>query len=154
MSVGNHEAANDYAHYTEFFRNMPTLTGSVTTDNGVAPNNWYYSHNVGLVHFVALSTEIMQCCSKRYHHMVPAQYAWLRATLAGVDRQSTPWLIAIGHRPLYCSEYEPHPERSEGGECNQTTGATQLRRGLPIPAANRKRTRAALSQEVAALAVN
>ncbi len=137
---GNHDKPFDFAYPTELFRNMPHSAGTVATGNKAspnAPNNWWYSWEVpGLATFVALSTEIMQCCSKRYHHMVPAQYAWLRATLAGVDRHSTPWLIVIGHRPLYCSEYEPHPERSAGGECNQTTGATQLRRGLPIPAAN------------------
>ena len=115
VSVGNHEAANDYAHYTEFFRNMPTLTGSVTTDNGVAPNNWFYSHNVGLVHFVALSTEIPFA----HPELAAAQRAWLAADLAAanMNRSAAPWVIAHGHRSLYCSC---------DGDCDES--ATALRR--------------------------
>ena len=58
VSIGNHEDAPlNLAHYTERFRNMPTKTGSVLTVNGKAPNNWYYSWDAGLVHYIALTTE-------------------------------------------------------------------------------------------------
>lgn len=35
--------------------------------------------------------------------LVPEQYAWLEADLAAVDRSVTPWIIAMSHRPMYCS---------------------------------------------------
>ncbi|KAK4246242.1 Metallo-dependent phosphatase-like protein [Corynascus novoguineensis] len=38
------------------------------------------------------------------------QYQWLAADLAKVDRRKTPWVIAMGHRPMYSSEvssYQP-----------------------------------------------
>jgi hypothetical protein len=42
VSVGNHEnGASALAHYTESFRLMPSNTGTISTGNGVAPNNWY-----------------------------------------------------------------------------------------------------------------
>jgi len=30
-----------------------------------------------------------------------AQYKWLEATLKGIDRGKTPWVILFGHRPIY-----------------------------------------------------
>lgn len=32
------------------------------------------------------------------------QYNWLAADLAAVDRKATPWIIAMGHRPMYSSQ--------------------------------------------------
>ena len=39
------------------------------------------------------------------------QYQWLAKDLAGVDRCKTPWLIVMGHRPMYSSgvsSYQAH----------------------------------------------
>ena len=56
--VGNHEnAAESLAQYTERFRHMPSNTGMIVSSNGVAPNNWFYSWDAGLVHYIAISTE-------------------------------------------------------------------------------------------------
>ena len=98
---GNHDKPFGFAYPTEFFRNMPANKGRpVQTGNKanpVAPNNWWFSFEVpGLATFVALSTEIYQCCSGSYHHLVPEQFAWLNATLSNVDRAKTPWLIVAG----------------------------------------------------------
>ena len=42
VSIGNHEGGgNNLARYTESFRHMPSNSGTVTTANGVAPNNWW-----------------------------------------------------------------------------------------------------------------
>jgi hypothetical protein len=30
-----------------------------------------------------------------------AQWQWLQADLAAVDRRITPWLLVMGHRPMY-----------------------------------------------------
>jgi hypothetical protein len=77
---------------------------SAGTTNGVsgifptAWNNHWYSYDVGLVHFVALSTETYFS-----YGGLAAQYAWADADLAAVDRAKTPWVIVYGHRSIYCS---------------------------------------------------
>jgi len=59
VSHGNHEDGDvALARYTESFRHMPTKTGTVKSVNGVAPNNWYFSWDSGLVHYISISTEI------------------------------------------------------------------------------------------------
>ena len=78
----------------------------------------WYSLNTGLIHWVFLSSEV--------YHMdafpialptgpllisAPAQKAWLQADLAAVDRAATPWVVAVFHRPFYCSN-------ADGDECS------------------------------------
>lgn len=102
VSSGNHEAGNNFNHYTQRFRNMPSNSGTITfPEFGKVPNNWWYSWDSGLVHFVALSTEVYT--NADYYSMVVEQYAWLETDLAAVNRTKTPWVVAHGHRPLYCS---------------------------------------------------
>ena len=115
---GNHESGYNFAHYTEFFRNQPSIEGStVKTDNGIAPNNWYFSWNVGLVHFVVLSTEIYFY----YPELIEAQWKWLENDLkvASGNRTSAPWIIVSGHRNIYCSC---------GSDCDDD--ATKIRAGV------------------------
>jgi len=54
----------------------------------------WYSFNYGNVHFIMISTE---------HNFTSGstQYNWLQNDLASVDRDSTPWVILGGHRPMY-----------------------------------------------------
>jgi len=47
VAVGNHEDNYDYSHYINRFR-MPLYSTS---------SNMWYSWNIGLVHFIAYSTE-------------------------------------------------------------------------------------------------
>eukprot|EP00297_Palpitomonas_bilix_P003231 CAMPEP_0113871810 /NCGR_PEP_ID=MMETSP0780_2-20120614/2852_1 /TAXON_ID=652834 /ORGANISM="Palpitomonas bilix" /LENGTH=571 /DNA_ID=CAMNT_0000857247 /DNA_START=277 /DNA_END=1992 /DNA_ORIENTATION=- /assembly_acc=CAM_ASM_000599 len=58
--------------------------------------NMWYSYDFGSVHFVMMSTE---------HDFLPgsSQYAFLKKDLASVNRSITPWVIFMGHRPLYSS---------------------------------------------------
>ena len=56
----------------------------------------FYSFDHGPVHFVLLSSE-------HAFDRASAQYAWLEADLAAVDRSITPWLIVTAHRPMYVS---------------------------------------------------
>lgn len=100
VSHGNHESAQNFNHYTQRFRNMPSNSGHLSfPEFGEVPNNWWYSWNDGLVHFVAISTEVYF----DYIEMVPEQYDWLAKDLAAVNRYQTPWVVVHGHRPLYCS---------------------------------------------------
>ncbi|TMW68745.1 hypothetical protein Poli38472_006213 [Pythium oligandrum] len=104
VAPGNHETHNVFSHYSERFRNMPSNTGTVRTGHGEAPNNWFYSFDVGLVHFVVISTEIY--FKKTFEtDIVERQENWLREDLAraNANRVETPWIIVVGHRPMYCT---------------------------------------------------
>ena len=107
VTIGNHEQATGNAtHFTNILgKSMP----------GEALGHWY-SFTAGLIHFVMLSSEV--------YHMAPfslnggtieisaaAQKAWLEIDLQSVDRTATPWLIAVYHRPFYCSN-------SDSDECS------------------------------------
>lgn len=56
----------------------------------------WYSRDLPGVHMVFMSTE---------HDYSPAsaQFAWLEADLAAVDREVTPFVIVYGHKPMYSS---------------------------------------------------
>ncbi|EEC71650.1 hypothetical protein OsI_04091 [Oryza sativa Indica Group] len=56
----------------------------------------WYSIEQGSVHFVVMSTE---------HEWSEKsdQYNWMEMDLSSVDRSRTPWVIFIGHRPMYSS---------------------------------------------------
>lgn len=99
VDVGNHESGYNYAHYTEFFRSQPSDTPWVSTDNGDAPNNWWFSWNIGLVHFAAISSEIQG------GDLNPIQWAWLEADLkkANENRTQAPWIVVHAHKSIYCS---------------------------------------------------
>ena len=100
----NHEdSPASLAHFTERFNNMPSNTGTVVSLNGEAPNNWYYSWDAGLVHYIALSTEAW--FNPLQMGRLPAQHKWLMEDLAKANqnRDKVPWIIAHGHRSVYCS---------------------------------------------------
>ncbi|XP_072951813.1 probable inactive purple acid phosphatase 2 [Typha angustifolia] len=67
---------------------LPTGTG--------APNtlNLYYSFDVGVVHFLYISTET---------NFLPGtdQYNFIKSDLEQVDRNRTPFIVVQGHRPMY-----------------------------------------------------
>jgi len=100
VDIGNHENIYLGSHYTERFRLMPVTSGkTMRTRNGVAPNNHFYSHDYGLVKFIALSSEIF--FTKPW--MIVEQRKWLESELEKVDRSITPWVVVHAHRPAYCS---------------------------------------------------
>jgi hypothetical protein len=103
---GNHEMHDVFSHYTERFRLMPSNTGVVHSANGEAPNNWFFSYDVGLVHFTVISTEIyFKKTLAEDGDLIARQEAWLKRDLeqANANRAQTPWLIVMGHRPMYCT---------------------------------------------------
>ncbi|CAK4713186.1 hypothetical protein LEN26_011734 [Aphanomyces euteiches] len=99
VAMGNHEVKRKFSHYTNRFQLMPAHD---TLANGLR-NNWFYSYNVGLVHFVVLCTEIYFKSSEP--GLIERQHAWLAEDLraANANRTAAPWIIVIGHRPLYCT---------------------------------------------------
>ncbi|KAF4131445.1 Iron/zinc purple acid phosphatase-like protein C [Phytophthora infestans] len=114
---GNHEHHNTFSHYSERFRLMPSNENegvqtvhigghSKDAEPKEVPNNWFYSFDVGLVHFTVISTEIY--FKKTFDvdgDVIARQEAWLEQDLAkaNANREQTPWLVVIGHRPMYCT---------------------------------------------------
>eukprot|EP00934_Nitzschia_sp_Nitz4_P002306 Nitzschia sp. Nitz4//scaffold36_size144017//141374//142942//NITZ4_003121-RA/size144017-processed-gene-0.281-mRNA-1//-1//CDS//3329549561//2306//frame0 len=60
------------------------------TGNGV----FWYNYSSAMVHTIVLSSE-------HDLHWNSTQYRWFQATLAGVNRTLTPWVVVELHRPLY-----------------------------------------------------
>ncbi|XP_066309836.1 probable inactive purple acid phosphatase 27 [Miscanthus floridulus] len=99
-AIGNHE--RDYANSGSVY---------VTPDSGgecgvayesyfpmpaVSKDKPWYSIEQGAVHFIVMSTE-HEWSEKS------EQYNWMDEDLSSVDRSRTPWVIFIGHRPMYSS---------------------------------------------------
>ncbi|XP_059434979.1 probable inactive purple acid phosphatase 1 [Corylus avellana] len=56
----------------------------------------WYSIEQASVHFTVISTE-------HDWSQNSGQYEWMKKDMASVDRSKTPWLIFMGHRPMYSS---------------------------------------------------
>jgi len=98
-TVGNHES--DYPNTASQFAGTDSggecgvlatkllpMPAPATTD---AP---WWSYDVGLIHFVGMSTEHDFSVGSK-------QYEFLENDLASVDRAVTPWIIFGGHRAMY-----------------------------------------------------
>ena len=108
VSIGNHEDGEPHlSHYSESFRLMPANSGKeVKTKNGHAPNNWFFSWDDGLVHYVAISTEVYSGTNSIETGVDSlSQHTWLKEDLAkaNANRDKVPWIVVHGHRSLYCS---------------------------------------------------
>ncbi|CAL4946992.1 unnamed protein product [Urochloa decumbens] len=99
-AIGNHE--RDYANSASVY---------VTPDSGgecgvpyesyfpmpaVSKDKPWYSIEQGSVHFIVMSTE-HEWSEKS------EQYNWMDEDLSSIDRSRTPWIVFIGHRPMYSS---------------------------------------------------
>ena len=110
---GNHEVELDYqySHYRARF----SMPGSQRRDGF----DMFWSLNVGLIHFLSYSTE------QPFSHPqdTQRQLDWLQRDLqeANTRREQQPWIVAFGHRPMYCSN-------ADGDDC--TTDESVIRRLL------------------------
>nr|QGW52015.1 acid phosphatase type 7A [Dugesia japonica] len=114
-SPGNHENAGNFSNYKNRFR-MPN------NDN----QNMFYSYNVGPIHFISISTEYYFYVNYGLMQLLN-QYKWLAEELKTANlpenRAKQPWIIVLGHRPLYCTN-------SDGNDCG--IAADWLRYGVPF----------------------
>ena len=89
-------------------------------------NNHFYSFDVGPVHFISFSTEFYFFVNYGWNQ-IAVQYGWLKQDLEEAtkpeNRAKRPWIIAMGHRPMYCST-------NNDFECNQNESIP--RKGLPV----------------------
>mmetsp|Transcript_48614 Transcript_48614/g.114123 ORF Transcript_48614/g.114123 Transcript_48614/m.114123 type:complete len:229 (+) Transcript_48614:554-1240(+) len=91
----------DHAYNFSSYRNrvvMPTQEKS----SDLAP--WWYSFDYSVVHVVSMCTESSHDGGTGYWPGT-VQYDWLEADLAkaNANRGERPWIVVMGHRPLYCS---------------------------------------------------
>ncbi|KAM7375711.1 hypothetical protein PAMP_005493 [Pampus punctatissimus] len=91
---GNHEATYNFSNYRNRF-SMPGQTESL-----------WYSWNLGMAHIISLSTEVyfyLQFGTE----LLFKQYEWLKKDLEEANKPENravrPWIITMGHRPMYCS---------------------------------------------------
>lgn len=95
LCAGNHERAENFSHYTNRFLGL-LEAGKVSGSNS---NRWY-SFNAGLIHFVAIDTEVY----KYYFDpkFVNKQLQWLEQDLAWAshpeNRTNHPWIVMFGHK--------------------------------------------------------
>ncbi|VAH80764.1 unnamed protein product [Triticum turgidum subsp. durum] len=99
-AIGNHE--RDYAGSGSVY-----VTPDSGGECGVAYESYFpmptagkdkpwYAIEQGSIHFIVMSTE--HSWSEKSE-----QYNWMEKDLSSVDRSRTPWVIFIGHRPMYSS---------------------------------------------------
>lgn len=99
ITIGNHESdcPNSASYYTG--NDSGGECGVVTTELLPMPspaqtNTPWWSYDIGLIHFVGMSTE-------HDYTIGSPQYNWIESDLASVDRAVTPWVIFGGHRAMY-----------------------------------------------------
>lgn len=118
-SVGNHEYHYNFTQYINRF-NMPNKDGSFGGDN-----NFFYSFDIGPVHIISFSTEFYYFFIYGFDQ-VRRQYEWLEKDLKEANkpenRAQRPWIITMGHRPMYCTN---------AGSNDCTKMDDRVRKGLP-----------------------
>ncbi|XP_053577580.1 acid phosphatase type 7 [Bombina bombina] len=94
---GNHEEAYNFSNYRNRF-SMPGNTEGL-----------WYSYDLGPAHIISLSTEVY-FYMEYGKELVGEQYKWLQKDLQEATRPSQraerPWIITMGHRPMYCSNFD------------------------------------------------
>ncbi|XP_017771060.1 PREDICTED: acid phosphatase type 7 [Nicrophorus vespilloides] len=111
---GNHEEKYNFSNYRNRF-SMPQGT-----------DNMMYSFNLGPLHIISISTEVYYFMNYGLKPLVN-QYLWLENDLVEANlpenREKRPWIVVMGHRPMYCSN-------EDSDDC--THHETLTRVGLPF----------------------
>lgn len=114
--VGNHENAYNFSNFKARFM-MPT--------NGDG-ENMFYSYDVGSAHVIVYSSEFYYYVGYGWMQ-IANQYVWLENDLKEANRPENrakrPWIITMGHRPMYCSN-------SDADDCTKVYDV--VRTGLPF----------------------
>jgi len=101
-TVGSHDS---YHNFTEYKGRFTTPPSSV----------FYYSFNCGPIHFILFSSEFY-FYDQYGTGQLQAQYNWLVEDLAKANkpenRNAQPWIVAMAHRPMYCSS-------NDGDDCTK-----------------------------------
>jgi len=136
VSPGNHEAHANFSAYRKRFAAMPGSGAS-------ASESLYWSQDFGPVHLVSYNTEVFFWPDLFGSEHAARQHAWLDEDLAAADanRDNVPWVLMMGHRPMYCvwpdaqGRCDGEHEASRLGlmsSCSKLDGHTcSMRRGAP-----------------------
>ncbi|XP_064632836.1 acid phosphatase type 7-like [Lineus longissimus] len=95
-SPGDHENHAEFLHYRYRF-SMPSTTWPIPL------SKMWYSFDAGLAHVISISSEVY---NDKYRYLYKfAMYRWLVNDLASanMNRAHRPWIIVVGHKPMYCS---------------------------------------------------
>ncbi|KAK7345357.1 hypothetical protein VNO77_15960 [Canavalia gladiata] len=93
VTVGNHEIETFPILHPHGFKAY-NARWPMPFNNTASTSNLYYSFDAATVHVIMLS-------SYTHFHPHSHQYTWLQSDLASVDRNITPWVIALFHAPWY-----------------------------------------------------
>merc|ERR1711871_123222 len=102
-ATGNHEADCNYTYQNylgRFAAQNETGSPEAAGFRNSRSSRWY-SFEMGPVHFAVIDTDAYGFDEVAY--LLAEQYEWLTSDLAAVDRGRTPWVVLLGHRPMYCS---------------------------------------------------
>lgn len=109
---------SNFSNYDARFTMTNTRTGEI--------NNHFYSFDVGPVHFISFSTEYYFWVEYGWKQ-IANQFRWLEEDLTEANRPENrakrPWIITMGHRPMYCST-------DDRDDCKDKESI--IRKGLPI----------------------
>jgi len=105
VAEGNHEEGDNFTEYNLRFKATEDLAGRVSGSH----SNHFYSYDVGLIHYVVVSTEVYSYPASAAAGPSPftarEQLKWLEEDLQRVNadgqREKTPWVVLLGHRPWY-----------------------------------------------------
>ncbi|CAG2174604.1 unnamed protein product [Oppiella nova] len=115
---GNHEYKYNFSNYDNRFSMVNSGSGLM--------NNHYYSFNIGPAHVISFSTEFYYFLQYGWKQLL-YQYYWLINDLKEANKPENralrPWIITLGHRPMYCST-------DDRDDC--THKQSIIRKGLPI----------------------
>lgn len=100
---GNHEGQYYATGDGNIYFQMVNKMFNIDSPNVEAPNlGEYYSFDYGPAHFVCLRSEDTTYYGGPFGD---AQLRWLESDLAKVDRNVTPWVIAVAHQAVITAEY-------------------------------------------------
>ena len=100
MGPGNHEADCNYT-YANYIGRFAAQNLTRSLRGPASGSSRRYSFELGPVHFTMFDTDAYGFDEVAY--VLEGQYKWLQADLASVDRERTPWVVLMSHRPMYCS---------------------------------------------------
>lgn len=101
VSPGNHEFNYNFSNYKSRF-SMPK--------NGDG-ENMYYSYDIGPMHVISFSSEVYYFYVD--YHYIDKMYNWIKNDLEKANlpenRAVRPWIIALAHKPMYCTNSDDEP---------------------------------------------
>lgn len=109
---GNHEIELDTFNNYRYRFAMPNSGWPIPL------SKMWYSLDIGPVHFLSYSSEVFFTANGQY---VQSQKEWIQSDLdaANRNRDRVPWVIAFGHRPMYCSN-------DDGDDCTKKDSLVRL----------------------------